>query len=100
MRSVAACLLISGLSSLVVTADSNAPEALTVLFQFDGPYSERSLAAMKSEFAVILKGSGVNANWRHRSKFSDSDSPPNLIVVKFSGKCVLEPIGQLYDERG
>ncbi len=102
MRSVAACCLLSGLCSLVLTAGgaSETPAPLTVLFHFDGPYSETSVLAMKREFASIIKGSGLTVDWRERDEVRATDSFANFVVVKFRGKCVLEPIGQLYDERG
>ena len=30
----------------------------------------------------------------------DLRQSPNLVLVKFKGKCVVEPVGYLYDERG
>ena len=76
------------------------PHALTIVFRFDGPYSERSLLEMKRELGTILHGSGIRVDWRDQSDVAASDSFPNLVVVKFRGKCRMEPVPYLYDERG
>jgi len=71
----------------------------TIALDFGGPYSDRSVGEMKREFAAILKDSGNTFSWRTRNQVA-GQSFSNLVVVKFKGKCVLEPVGYLYDERG
>lgn len=70
---------------------------VTVVIDFDGPHSERSVEQMKRETADILKTAGLHLDWRSRA---DAGSYENLVVVHFKGKCVLEPVPMLYDERG
>jgi hypothetical protein len=77
-------------------------EKLTIVFDFQGPHSPRSVIAMQHEVAGILKDSGLQLQWRalaRTSGTSDLDEE-NLVVVRFSGRCILEPNPILYDERG
>jgi hypothetical protein len=74
-------------------------EEVTIVLDFDGPPSGRAVAEMKHEFENVLKDSGVHFAWRTRSE-AGQESFSNLVLVKFKGKCRLEPVGYLYDERG
>lgn len=101
MRYVAASILFSiccTLGGLAGPNDTSPP--LTILFRFDGPHSQKSVDEMKRELGAIMKGSGVQIDWRERSETTDSQSFANLVVVTFKGKCVMEPVPYLYDERG
>lgn len=46
-----------------------------------------------------MKDSGLTFDWRMRGE-AKQESFANLVVVRFKGKCVLEPVGYLFDERG
>lgn len=72
---------------------------VTVVVDFDGPYSDRSFQQMKRETEAIFKGAGVHLNWRSRGDVVRG-SYENMVVVHFKGKCILEPVPILYDERG
>jgi hypothetical protein len=93
MRSVAACVISFALSC--ASGASIAPPAtsasLTVVFQFDRPYSQRSFLEMKQELGSILKDSGIQVDWRDRDHVSSSESFANLVVVKFRGVCRMDP---------
>jgi hypothetical protein len=54
---------------------------------------------MKREFAGIMKASALRFDFRSRSQASKEELS-DLVLVRFTGKCVLEPAGYLYDERG
>lgn len=99
MRNVAACM--SMLCCFGALAGPNAvPSSLTIVYRFAGPYSEKSVDEMKRELRSIMKDSGLRIDWRERGSLADSDSFNNLVVVEFRGKCIMEPIPFLYDERG
>jgi hypothetical protein len=99
MRYVAACM--SMLCSFGALAGPNAvPSSLTIVYRFAGPYSEKSVDEMKRELRTIMKDSGLEIDWRERGALTDSASFNNLVVVEFRGKCIMEPIPFLYDERG
>lgn len=76
------------------------PAALTVILEFDGPHSEISIREMKREIDSILKTSGIHFDWRMRDELREHDAFPDLVMVKFKGKCVMDPAPLLYDERG
>ncbi len=54
---------------------------------------------MKQEVETVLKPSGFRFDWRTRAE-AGAASFDNLVVVRFNGNCVAEPVGYLYDERG
>jgi hypothetical protein len=74
-------------------------EGITIVLDFQGPRSEQSVAEMKREFAGIMKDTAVRFDFRSRSQASQ-ETLSDLVLVRFKGKCVLDPVGYLYDERG
>lgn len=74
-------------------------EGITIVLDFQGPRSESSVAEMKREFTGIMKDSALRFEFRSRSEASEGVFS-DLMVIRFTGKCVLEPVGYLYDERG
>jgi hypothetical protein len=72
---------------------------ITVVLDFDGPHSDRSVQQMKRETEEIFKTAGVHLAWRAPSEVG-RNSYENLVMVHFKGKCILEPVPMLYDERG
>jgi hypothetical protein len=97
MRTALFCALV--LASTAVAANPRRAVGLTIVLDFQGPRSERSVDEMKRELEGLMKDSGLVFNWRLRSE-AQQESFPNLVVVRFKGKCVMEPVGYLYDERG
>jgi len=101
MRYVVALLFIPLLCAVdAVAASAVQGGELTIVFGFDGPSSRQSVQAMKREVDAIMHDSGVQVNWRDRKDIHPTDSFTNLVVVTFHGKCVMEPVPFLYDERG
>jgi len=101
MRSIVGCGI--GLVVLVTGASGkshNKPESLTIIFQFDGPYSQKSLAAMQRELDSVMRDTLIGIDWRERGQVAASDWFPNLVVVKFKGKCRMEPISDFSCESG
>jgi hypothetical protein len=82
-----------GVAAIAFAAD------VTIVVDFEGPHSERSVEQMKRETAEIVKDSGLHLEWRAREQVG-GNSYPNLVLVRFTGRCVLEPVPVLYDERG
>ena len=104
MRPVLYCAILAALVAaanpvLAQTRQPLHPAGLTIVMDFQGPHSDRSVAAMKRELEDILKNSGMAFDWRTRAQAGEARYP-DLITVKFKGKCVMEPVGYLYDERG
>jgi len=101
MRYVVALLSIPALCVLqALAAPPAAGGQVTIVFRFDGPSSNQSVQEMKREVDAIMQDSGVRVNWRNRNDLRPTESFPNLVVVTFHGKCVMEPVPFLYDERG
>jgi hypothetical protein len=84
------------------TLASGAPvpsQKLTIVLDFNGPHSARSIEEMKTELGTILDGSGLELDWRSPQEAARVNVD-NLVVVRFNGTCILEPVSYLYDERG
>jgi hypothetical protein len=74
-------------------------EGITIVLDFDGPHKEQTVAAMKQEFEGIVKETALEVGWRTREQ-AQHEALNNLVLVKFKGKCILDPVPYLYDERG
>jgi hypothetical protein len=75
------------------------PRNLTIVLDFKGAHSEKSIAAMKKELGNILGHTGLAFSWESPEEAAESTAE-NLVVVSFKGRCILEPVPYLYDERG
>ena len=93
MRPVWICAL------ALLAAPSAFGEGITIVLDFQGPRSESSVAEMKREFAGIMKDSPLHFDFRSRGQ-TPGEALSDLVLVRFTGKCMLEPVGYLYDERG
>ena len=96
---MSASLRLARICALVCLALPAFAEGVTILLDFQGPRSEPAIAEMKREFTGIMKGSPVTFNFKSRAQVAE-ETPADLLVVRFTGKCVFEPAGFLYDERG
>src|SRR5437773_575339 len=92
-------LSIAALATCAVASGPVHPEKLMIVLDFQGPHSERSVAQMKQELEGIMKDSGLSFDWRLREEAANVNAE-DLVVVRFKGKCIFEPVGYLYDERG
>lgn len=102
MGQLSVCAVISSLFLGIASGDAviQSPAGVTVILEFEAPPSSKSLNEMKREVELIMKDSGLRFDWRLRSEVTQSDSFPDLVLVKFKGNCVMEPQPFLYDERG
>jgi hypothetical protein len=91
-------LLALSLTAAAVAA-AGTPPVLTIVLEFQGPYSPRSVDEMRREFQTVMADTGLQFRWKMRSEVGQ-ESYDNLVVVRFKGKCILRPVGYLYDERG
>jgi len=98
MRHVPICAF--SLALLAASAAAAAPaNGLTIVLEFQGPHSNRSIAEMEQEAQADLKDSGLNLTWTLRGDLSQS-SPSDLVLVRFKGRCILEPGRYSEDEGG
>ena len=94
------CVLFSLVAAVgAYAAPPNHNDTLTVVLDFKGPHTDRSVEAMKSELKTILGGTGLSLEWRSPEEAAKT-TMDNLVVVSFKGRCILEPVPYLYDERG
>jgi hypothetical protein len=100
MRPALFCVVFTVSLAMTAAADTVAPaRALTVVLDFRDPHSGPAVLAMEHEIEHILSGTGVTLDWRIRGE-SPPETSGTLVVVRFKGRCMLEPVGYLYDERG
>ena len=100
MRPALFCVVFSISLAMTAAANTAAPaRALTVVLDFRDSHSPRAVTAMEHEIERILSATGVTLDWRIRGE-SPPETSGTLVVVRFKGRCVLEPVGYLYDERG
>jgi hypothetical protein len=98
MHRLSICALLAVALGVAVKA-GGPPAALTIVLEFKGPYSARSVETMKSETESILHGAPLALQWRTAAEVR-SAAVDHLVVFHFKGKCILEPVGYLMDERG
>jgi len=94
IRALSLALLAASASRAAVPA-----AGLTIVLEFQGPHSNRSIAEMEQEAQGALKDSGVSLNWTLRSDL-DQVSPSDLVLVRFKGRCILDPGRYSEDEGG
>ncbi len=88
MRRVAVCALLAlGIvGTLAATAMAPIPTSLTVILDFRGSHSDRSVKEMERETGAILKSTGLKLAWRLRDEAASS-AYSNLVVMTFKGSC-------------
>ena len=73
---------------------------VTMLLQFDSDHSPESIEEMKRELRSIMKASRLTFDYKLRSELAEEDSPSDLIIVRFRGRCRMQNLPALLDERG
>jgi hypothetical protein len=84
---------------MAATATSPIPHGLTVILDFRGAHSERSVKEMERESGNILKTTGLQLDWRLRDQ-TRGESYPDLVIMTFNGNCKFDPAAHFYDELG
>lgn len=80
---------------------SEAKKPVTVILDLhDVRYSEGSLSAMKTEAQRILSRAGVSLDWRKKDDLGEYPQFGEVVIFRFTGRCVMDPIATLFDERG
>jgi hypothetical protein len=101
MRPVLICVVLTVcvVFGMMATATASIPSALTVILDFRGAHSDRSVLEMERESASILKTTGLKLDWRLRNQ-TEGEVYPDLVVMRFNGSCKFDPAPRIYDERG
>jgi hypothetical protein len=101
MRPVLICAVLMVCLIFAVTATSNPPipSSLTVIMDFRGTHSDRSIREMERESGSILHATGLQLDWRLKSQ-ANGEVYANLVVMRFNGSCEFDPAPRFYDELG
>jgi len=91
--------LLAAVLAWLAAADTRSAPDLTVVLDFKGTHSDRSVNEMEREAEGILKPSGLRLDWRLRADAA-AESYKDLVVVRFKGACKVEPVPYVYDELG
>jgi hypothetical protein len=67
--------------------------SLSIVLDFEIAPATQSVVEMKREFERILKPSGITFDYKTRREAEQVESE-NLVVVRFTGHCVLKPTAQ------
>ncbi len=86
------------LAATHVTPDLAPASDLTVVLDFKGPHSDRSIREMQREAEIILKASGIHLDWRTRGQAS-RESFADLVVVSFTGTCDVDTASEVVGKR-
>jgi hypothetical protein len=104
MRSVATVLLVFvGAASLFASPDAVEPgRSVTVLVEFEKPYSATSVAALRHELQNQFEPVGLKVDLLLAEKLPPGSEFNDLVVFKMKGACTMIPlpVGALIDERG
>lgn len=95
-----ALLFVAPLLAFTDPPERREKAAITLLMEFESGRSEASIDAMKREFEAILKQAGLTFDYKLRSELNESDSPVDIIHVKFKGECRMQTMPVVFDERG
>ena len=85
-------------SAPAVGGSPNSP--VTVVLKFDQPYSNLSLSEMEREASAALKNTGLTFDWRLQDSLAPKTEFKSLLVFNMKGRCVMDLMPQLIDERG
>ncbi len=73
---------------------------VTVVLNFDQPYSDLSLAEMEREAGAALKNTGLTFDWKTQDSLQPNQEFKSLLVLNMKGHCVMDIHPALIDERG
>ena len=101
MRPVLTCVFLTVclVFTMVATATSPIRSGLTVILDFKGIHSDRSIREMDRESGSILQTTGLKLDWRLRSQ-TVGQAYPDLVVMTFNGACKFDPAPRNFDESG
>lgn len=95
MRHLVVCALLT-LTSLA----AHAANPVTVLLDFRNPTSSQAVDALKAELTRLMKPAGMEFGYHLGSELGPSESPTDIIVIRFKGACRRDELPPLLDERG
>jgi hypothetical protein len=102
MRLVLAGVLVFFAAFRAYPDTSDPAQSVTVLVDFEKPYSTASIDALRSELQTLFAPSGLKIDVRLKNQLPPGSEFNQLVVFKMKGACsmVSLPVGALSDERG
>ncbi len=101
MRAIFCCyLLVASPALRAFSVDPVSP--VTVLVNYEQPYSQSSFQALRGELQRLLDQVGVKLDVRMRHETAPHEQFAELVVFRMRGVCSMSflPVGALSDERG
>jgi hypothetical protein len=102
MRLVLAVVLAFCAASGAYPDTSDPGQSVTVLVDFEKPYSTASIDAMRHKLQTLFAPAGLKIDLRLENQLPPGSEFNQLVVFKMKGACsmVAMPVGALSDERG
>ena len=99
MRPALTCVVLTVclVFAMAATGTKPIPSGLTVILDFRGAHSDRSVREMERESGAILSATGLKLDWRLRNQ-TGGEAYPDLVVMTFNGTCKFNPAPRIYDE--
>ncbi len=94
------CLLFAAVPAALASSSSASP--VTVLLNYEQPYSQSSFAALQQQLQATLDTAGLKLDIRDRRASPPHEQFGEVVVFKMRGTCSMSalPVGALSDERG
>ena len=94
--------LLSVAQRLAAALNSPSVPVVTVLLDYEQPYSRSSFEALGRQLQHILNDAGLKIDLRDRKQAHEHEEFSGLLVFQMKGQCTMDPlpIGALSDERG
>lgn len=99
MKAALTCIVLLIFGPAWAFAGSLPSSHLTVVLDFRGPHTTRSVSEMQVEAQRIVKAAGIHLDWTTAAQASERTFP-DLVFVKFKGACVVRPDPTYYGELG
>jgi hypothetical protein len=100
MRSVLISTILVAIVAGAGLAIPTGVSRLTVVMDFQGPWSASTAREMQKESARILSPAGVRIDWKLRGEALPLNPASSLFVMTFHGSCQFDPQPPVYDELG
>ncbi len=101
-RWVTCCCLLSNGPLFSAASTPSSPPVVTVLLNYEQPYSRLSFEALEHQLQRVLNDAGLKLDLRDHKETDPKEEFSELFIFDMRGHCSMDPIpvGALSDERG
>jgi hypothetical protein len=91
-----------GIRLFATPAPFDLEQNVTVVVEFEKPYSTASVAALRHELRALFEPTGVRIDLQLKDELPPGQEFNELVIFKMKGACTMTPlpIGAVLDERG